>query len=880
MTTLRTLLSRSLDGLLRRRRDRDLDDEVQAHLNLLTDEHIARGMGPEDARIAALKAFGGVDQVKSLYRDQRGLPFVDAVGQDIRAALRMLRRDQRFTLTAVLVLALGLGISHMFLTLVYAYTLRGLPLVEAERVLDISMLDERVPDRPLSWREFDGLRAVQGSFETLAAFTSAPVTVGDIGRAPERFDGAFISAGVFETARVSPVAGRLIDSTDERVGAEPVVVLGADVWASRYGGDVDILGRSILADGLPAVVVGIVPERAGVPSTAKVWLPAGQLIGLAGERADAPSFRVYGRLRPDVTVAAAQAEIDAAVSHLARQLVATPDTVRARAVPINERFFRFWGAWYAFATAALIIMLVSATNVANLMLVRALHRAPEMAVRTSLGASRGRLVRQLLVESGVLAAVGGLGGLAVSSAGARVHTAAIPEGVTPYWVSFAVDTGSFAILLGISFAAVLIFGVVPAIQASRIDVNRVLNFGGRTGTGPRAHRRLTAAFLTAEIALAMSLFGQVGLAGLTSASGVPTNAAVDTPDVVTATLTLPTDPYSTPAARAEFVRLMDERLGSHPALVSHTWASALPLSGGMERRLAIAGRPLGEGDDAPAVWSVTIGPRYFETLRLPIVRGRDFTTTQGEPATSVAMINERFAELYLPDVDPIGRHVALSAPGDPSAPTGWLTIVGVAPTIRQRPGSTPDPIVYLPIHARPPATMSLLVRGEPAAVVPDLLRGEVVAVDAGVALFRMRTLAGAVEDAQWAGRMSARLAQTISLLALVLATVGLYAVTAHGVGLRTREIGLRMALGARRRQIVQLVLRDVRTPLFLGFALAVAGALLWDRVFTTGSPDLRAADPMGLLLLALSLAFITLVACAVPARHAATQDPAKALRQE
>jgi putative ABC transport system permease protein len=307
----------------------------------------------------------------------------------------------------------------------------------------------------------------------------------------------------------------------------------------------------------------------------------------------------------------------------------------------------------------------------------------------------------LLVESTVLAILGGAAGLAVSAAGVRVLFSAIPEGITPYWVDHSLDLRAFAALVTASFGAALLFGLVPALHGSKTDVTRVLKSGDRTGTGPRGHRRLTTAFLAVQLALAVTLLAQVGLASLATTADVPTDRAIDTSEVLTATLMLPADRYATPDRRAAFVRRVEERLGVHPSLEAHTFASSLPVSGASASGLDIAGRPRSEPEDAPAVWSVAIGPRYFETLRLPLVRGREFSTEDGRPGQTHAIVNERLAELFFAGVDPLGQRIALIPPGTATKASELLTIVGVAPTVRQRPTPTPDPVVYLPIHAAP-----------------------------------------------------------------------------------------------------------------------------------------------------------------------------------
>ena len=386
-------------------------------------------MSPADARLAARKAFGGVDQVTIRYREQRGLPIVDAWLQDARFAVRLLARDRGFALTAIVVLAFGIGVNHMFLTMVYAHKFRGLAIDRPDRVLFISTFDDRAPDRLVSLADLEDIRSEQRTFSGLAAYVGGVVTVGDQGRAPDRFDAAYLSSNALALIGVKPLAGRGPEPQEDRPGAAPVVMLGAGAWRSRYNTDASVVGRSILVNGSPATVVGIIPERSGFPSTAGIWLPLGQFPGLANLKRDNRNLRVFGRLRDEATESDARAEIQSIVGRLE---VAHPDTnrnLRARVTPINERLLGNLDGWMPFITAALIVILVASANVANLMMARAMHRAPEMAIRTSLGASRFRLIRQLMIEGMVLAAIGGAAGLAFSTAGMQLVQSAIPENI-------------------------------------------------------------------------------------------------------------------------------------------------------------------------------------------------------------------------------------------------------------------------------------------------------------------------------------------------------------------------------------------------------------------------------------------------------------------
>ncbi|MDO8679076.1 MAG: ADOP family duplicated permease [Acidobacteriota bacterium] len=882
-SSVRTIISRLLDLLLRRQREDRLSQEIQAHLDLLTEEHVAGGISLADARLAARKSFGGVDQVKVHYREQRGLPIVDAWLQDARFAVRLLARDRGFALTAIVVLAFGIGVNHMFVTMVYAHKFRGLPIDRPDRVLFISTYDDRAPDRLVSLPDLEDIRGEQRTFEGLAAYMGSVVTIGDEGRAPDRFDAAYLSSNALALIGVRPLAGRGPEPQEDRPGAAPVVMLGADAWRTRYGSDPSIVGRSILVNGSPATVVGIIPDRSGFPSVAGIWLPLGQLPGLANLKRDSRNLRVFGRLRDGSTESDARAEIQSIVGRLE---AAHPDTnrnLRARVTPINERLLGNLDGWMPFITAAVIVILVASANVANLMMARAMHRAPEMAIRTSLGASRFRLIRQLIIEGMVLAAIGGALGLAFSTAGVRLVQSAIPQNMLPYWLDYSTDAGTLALLVGVSFASVFVFGLIPALQASKIDVNQTLKDGSRSGHRGRATRVWTAAFLVAELALATVLLAQVALGNVTARRTVPTDAALRTTAVMTAAVTLPADNYPTAGERGEFFRRLEERLHAQPAVAATALTTFLPVSSvrPTERSPEVEGRAPGE-IAAPGVSVIDIDGGYFNTLGLTLTRGRRFSDRDGSPGQATAIVNERFVEMFLSDADPLGRRIFLVTANAPATtPRLWTTIIGVAPSIRQHAVPEPGPVVYLPIHAATPGAATLMVRTnlEPSGVA-SLLRDEARAIDPNVPLYRMQTLEAAITDALWNSRVSNYLSLTVTILSLILATVGLYAVTAHGVTLRTREIGVRMALGARSFQVSGLILRSVRIPLALGLLLGVAGALAWDRMFSSGLADVSASEPEAILIIAAIMATVVTLACFIPVRKATRMNPVSALRHE
>ncbi len=880
ITTVRVLVSRALDVILRRRRDDRLTEEVQTHLDLLVDDYIAKGLSPGDARSAARRAFGGVDLLSAVYRDQRGLPVVDSLMQDVHFAFRLLRRDRGFVVTAVLVLGIGIGVNNMLFTILDAHTIRGLPIARADRVVYISTFDDRSQDRGVSYPDYVDVRdSVQG-FAALAAFTSAPATLAGDGRPAERFAATFVSANAFELIGIRPVLGRGFTAEDERAESANAAMLGEGAWQSRYGGDPGVLGLAILVNGAAATIVGVMPERSGFPTSAEIWLPLRQAPDLAPLKRDARTLGVLGRLRDDLDLSTAGAEVETIFDGLSRDHPDTNRNVRARIVPINEQFVGSLShpAWRAFIAVGFLVVLISAANVANLMLAHSTGRAREFAIRTSLGATRRRILRQLLIEGMVLAAAGGLLGFGVSMAGARLFRSAIPENALPYWMDYSVDARVLVALAVVSLSTVLVFGLMPALHASKSDVNGVLKDGGRPGSGGRGTRRWTAGFLMAEFALAVVLLAQVVQSFRASGPPVPSDQALNTTGVVTATVTLPATTYQTAQQRIKRYLELERAIRMIPVVASLSMADVLPLSGGAEAQLHLGtGAPAG-GEAQGTVRTVAIGPGYFRTLRVPLIRGREFTEADSTPPHSSVIVNERFSEKFFPDRSPIGQQITLTRE-DAAAGASALTIVGIAVNIRQRPVPEAEPVVYMPWRAAPPPTLALLVRtdGSPGALVP-LLRNAVMRVDADLPLYRIRTMAEVARDAVWNGRLAHLLVLCLTFIAVALSTVGLYAVTSHGVMQRTQEIGLRMALGAQPRAVVRIIMRRALAQLACGFAGGIVCTIAWQRMFGSPGSTIQATDPQSLAAIAATLAVAAVIACAVPARRATRLDPVAAIR--
>jgi putative ABC transport system permease protein len=879
---LRVFLSRLWGSLRRSGSDQRLREEFETHLELLTEEHISAGMTETEARAEARRRFGRVAQVAENWRDQRGLHAFDTLLQDVRFGVRLLARNPGFTAIAVLVLGLGIGVNNMLFTVLNAHTIRGLPIPGAERVVYVSLFDDRRPDFALSHPEFMDLRDTAKSVTGVAAFVSAPVALADADRAAERYDAAFTTTDAFETLGIEPIAGRTFEDRDEEPGSPPVVILSEPVWRSQFGSSADVIGRPVVIDRIPAEIIGVLPDRSGFPSTAVIWLPLQHAPAFVRDRRDARSLRVFGRLQDGLRLSQAEAEIDAIARRWSQEHPDTNRMVRSRVVPINERFLgRLTDpAWMAFMTVGFLVVFISCANVANLMLGRSMQRTREVAIRASLGASRARLVRQLVVEGAVLAALAGSLGLALAAAGVRLFRSAIPEQALPYWFDYSVDGRVLAALVIVSAGTVFVFALFPALHASKTDVNRVLKNGEGGERSGRPLRRWTTAFVVLELALAVVLLAQFAVAARTRRPPVPSDGVLEQSNVLTAVLTLPPDGYRTPDQRVGFHRRLAERLRALPGVQAVSLATILPLGGGAEQQITVADTPVQHDQAAFTARIVAVGPGYFETLGLPVVKGDEFTES-APGAAQEAMLNERFVEQAWGNADPRGRSIVLPPIPGAANDESRHTVVAVVPNVRQRPFPEADPVVYIPYASVAPATATVLIRvsGEGDAVAMQL-KDEVRALDPNLPLYRMQTLRTAVRDAQWNGRVASRLIVVLTFIAVALAVFGLYAVTAHNVAARTREIGLRIALGAGPWQVLAMVFRRAAGQLALGFAFGFILVLVWSRVFATGDPDVRVLDWQPLALVSAVLGGAAVLACWMPAWRAVRLDPVTAIRLE
>ncbi len=809
------------------------------------------------------------------------------IWSDVKHGVRLLLKDRGFTLAAVLTLSLGIAVNMVVFTLINGALLRDMPFENSDRIVELRVFHRDRPQQPTagaSYLDVMDWRAAVTTFDGLGAADEQTMNVSDESHPAERFQGAFISANAFALVGVPPVLGRDFRADDDRVGATPVAMLGHDLWRSRYGTDPGIVGRTIRVNGVPSVVIGVMPDGFGFPVTAEMWQPLAMLSAEERDDRNDRSLWGFGRLRPGVTIDQASADLGHVMTALAAR---HPETNRQTEPRITSFRIGVGGpivALFAALFAAVgFVLLIACANVANLLLSRAASRTREVTVRMSMGASRWRIVRQLLVESLVLASIAGVCGLGLSVFGIRLFWANAADSHPPYWLRFPFDFRVFLYMAAVCLGTSILFGLLPARQTARTNLVEVLNDAGRAATGGRRARGWSGALIVGQIALTLVLLSGAMAVVQNVVSLSRVEAGVDTARLLRLRLDLPSSTYGTPEQRVALYRRLEERLGAR-GRSQVALANVPPLSGGRVRGVEVSGKP--SAADTRRVTQVTIGAHYFETIGARPVSGREFVAGEGEPGRGAAIVNERFAAMFFPGTGAIGQRIRIAdqvASNEARRPGEWMTIVGVAQNVRQRPEQNLefDPVVYVPYASDVVWNMNVLLRSDgDFTAAAAALRADVAAIDPDLPLFDVRTVDDLLYFQRWAQRVFGSMFGLFAAMALVMAAVGLYAVTAYGVSQRTREFGVRVALGAPAGHVAWLVARQTSVQVLVGLALGTIGTVAVSGVLPAILSASRAGDPRFLAVMILFVIGVAAAACLLPARRAIKVDPVIALRND
>jgi predicted permease len=882
--SLRLLISRIVALFTKRRRDAELNDEIQAHLESLTDENVKRGLSIDQARAAARREFGGVDQIREIHRDLRGLPVLDDMAQDVRYALRHLQKNPGFAATVVLTLALGIGANTAIFSVVNAVLLQPLPYRDPDRLVFAwgRILDQTTA---VTAPDFVDWTAASRTLD-LAAMTGrgADVNLTGVGD-PLRITGARISANYFDVLGVRPTFGRTFLREEDQEGHQQVAILSEGLWREHFGGDRQILGKTISLNGDPHTIVGVMPASVALtPNSPRLWIP----LALTKRELSAPGsryLRVIGRLNPGVSRDEADAELNTIARAIQVKRPRSNQATLARLVPVREQLVGdVRPTLFILVAIVALVLLTACANVANLLLARAGGRARELAIRTAIGAARGRLARQLLTESIVLAMLGGAAGLLVAFWATSALAAYLPAS-TPGLGSARIDGTSLAFTAGLAIVTGLLFGLAPGLHMTRGQSHAPLKEGRRGGADGAGSRWLRTSLVVYEVAVSLVLLISAGLLVRSFWQLLAVDPGFHPPRVLAWRLA-PAQSYTTTDQLARFYRQVRERVAAVPGVSVVSLVSELPLDNpGTNLVVFPEGRPRATSPaDMQFVFYRMVGGEYFRALGIPLLRGRTLTDADRAGATRVAVINEATANRLWPGEDPIGKRINLDDGVEMAT-----EVVGVVGDVRhfglERP---PQSELFVPIDQAPLTlwgwrdrmlTVIVQTNERPAQLVPQL-RAAVQAVDAGVPLFRIMTVDQVMDESVSPRRVYTILVALFAVLAAALAAVGLYGVMTYTVSQRTHELGVRLALGATPRSILGLVVGDGLRLTLIGLVMGTGVALLATRLLASQLFGVTSNDPLTFGGVAVLMMLTALAACYVPARRASRVDPLVALRCE
>jgi putative ABC transport system permease protein len=879
-------LASLLKNLFRREHvDRDLDAEVSAHLDLLTEEKLHQGLRPADARRAARLELGGVEQVKEEVRAARTGAWLDTLWRDICYGARMLRKNPGFTTVAVLTLALGIGANTAIFSVVYAVLLKQLPYPEPDRLISIAETD---PDTPnpitVDFTTTYDLRARSQSFQSMSLYRSGGGAIVENGE-PERLIGLRVNYDFFDTLGVKVVLGRTFRPEEDRPDTRHEAILTHELWARRFGADPQILGRTIHLSDSAFTVVGVLPSsfRAQtIPNTQdlpEIFTPLGYDLADPSACRGCQHLHLVARLKPGVPLGRAKAELNAVMRGIVREH--PNEYARDTSVimePLRERIVgRVGTALWVLLGAVGFVLLIACSNVANLMLARATGRTREIALRAALGASRWRLGCQLLTESLLLSLAGGAAGVLLAWWGTSMLASLGPAQI-PRVDEIRMDATVLVFGLGASLLTGVLFGLGPAMRASRVDLNEALKDAGKTTAG-RSRHGIRNALVTVEIALAFVLVVGAGLMAKTFIRLTNVNPGYDPHNVLTLSTYVYGERYKKPEAELGYYRQVMERLQAIPGIEGVAMTSTLPLGNFDRRGFHIQDRRLANESDAPSPDAYSVSPAYFQVMKIPLKRGRPFTGEDGPTSPHVALISESCARSQFPGEDPVGKHIQL---GGRHEDKPWLTIVGVVGDVRQYALDRP-PVMEAYIAQAQDLSFgyNLVARttGDPRQM-EQAVRAAFLEVDKTQPIFFVKPMEDYVAASLADRTFTLALLALFGVMALALAAIGIYGVISYVVNQRTREVGIRIALGAERRDVLTMVLRQGLTLVGLGLGVGFAASLVLTRLLASLLFEVRPTDLGTSLAVALVLATVALIASYLPARRAASVDPMIALRYE
>ncbi len=816
---------------------------------------------------------------------------METILQDIKYSFRMLAKNIGFTIVAVLALALGTGANTAIFSIVNGVLLHPLPYGEPDKVMMVwvNNLKTGKNQQPISVPDFEDYRKQSQAFDQLAAFSYQDFNLIGEGE-PEHLTGSIVTANFFSTLGVTPIHGRVFLPEEDQPGANRVVILSHGLWQRRFASDPDIVGKSILLNDAPFVIVGITPANFRAPEKKdEIWVPLSMDGGdairvpsvVAPDTINKRSSRFLlgiGRLKPGFSREQAQKEMETIAGRLEEQYKDTNTSVSLQVVPIEQHLIGdIRPALLILLAAVGFVLLIACANVANLLLARATARQKEFSIRTALGATRFRLIRQLMTESLILGLIGGILGLLIAFSGIRLLKAINPANI-PRLDEIGIDIKVLGFTILISILTGIIFGLIPAIQASSPDLNETLKEGARGSTGGIRRNRLRSIFVIIEVSLATVLLIGAGLMIKSFLSLQNVDPGFNPNDVLTMRITLPQSKYSEDQQVRDFFGQVLDRVKALPGVQSAGAAIMLPLSEDKATlRFTIDGRPPATPNERLLANYRSISPDYFRAIGISLKSGRVFTDQDNERSPGVVILNETMAKTYWPEGDALGKHLTIPSSGNNSR-----EIVGIVGDVKHSGLDTESGTeMYVPYLQTPWPFMSLVVRtSSPPTSLARSVRDQVYAVDSNQPVYEIKTMQEMVSDSISQPRLYTVLLGTFSAVALLLAAIGIYGVMSYSVNQRKHEIGIRMALGATRGNILKLIVGQGMILALIGLGLGVGAAVVLTRLMESLLFGVSARDLMIFISIPVLLAFVAFLACYVPARRATKVDPMVALRYE
>jgi predicted permease len=892
------LLRRALDAIQRDALVGDLLEEYS--------EHALPRLGPFRARIWFWKhlcktiAVSFIDNLRhgrhlrlvrpALPTTRHGAPRREIMGtfwSDIRYGIRMLFKTPVLSLAAITTIALGVGLTTHTFSVVYGSVLKGLPYEGADRLISIDRnnVSEGFENMSAPIHDFVDWRAQQTLFDDLAASRQGTVNIADADMRPERYDGAFVTAAMFAQVGVQPIMGRTFNEEDDTGHTPPTIILGYNVWQNRYGGDPDIIGKTVRANARTTTIIGVMPPKFRFPFSEDVWLPMG-LDPVQLPRSTGNYVQTFGRLKPGVSIDEAQIQMAGIAQRLATEYPETNEGISTGLKPYTEEYMppQITAVLYVMLVAVFGVLLIACANVSNLLLARSTVRAKEIAIRSAMGASRSRVIRQLLVESTILTLLGGTAGIILGYVGIDAFNAVFMDMERPYWIDIAMHPPVLLFAIVITAVAAVVSGTVPAFRASGADIHELLKDESRGSSSFRVGRFSTS-LVVGEIAVSCALLVAAGMMVKSVVNLKNLDMGFEAESVFTARVGLFEADYPTGESRRLFFDRLLERLEALPGTQAAALTTSLPMTGSGGAAFAVEGESYVVDRDYPVSPRSYITPNFFATFGAEIREGRDFSLQDREDGVPVAIVNQSFAHRYFEGESAVGKRIRL---GRSLSELPWLSIVGVVPDfhIGGNTGGigndkTPTEMIYTPVGQASFRFLSMAVKtaGDPLAMAPRV-RDAVAGLDPNLPIYWAYSMDQVIENQTWAFGMFGTLFGTFGAVALFMAAVGLYGVMAFSVSRRTQEMGIRMALGAYGKDIVRIVLKKGFVQLGIGMAIGLGLGAALSRPLQLIMFDVNAGDLSVYAAIVVTLGLAGMLACFVPARRATRVDLVDALRPE